>query len=134
MHNLSRDPVPAPLVFPCRAPPWCSHAGLPPGVPMQGSPLVFPCRAPPWCSRAGLPPVAPVQGSPLVLPCRALVCTIVRWFEAFGCSDVKCPCCFMDVPLLLVLQPPIIGYKTCYSSVLSCMRDTHILPYSCLHV
>ena len=57
---------------------------------------------------------------PLELPCRALVCTtcMVRWFEAFSCINVKCPCCFMDVPLLLLLlqhAPPIIWY--------SCMQD-----------
>ena len=39
---------------------------------------------------------------PLELPCRALVCTtcLVRWFEAFSCCDVKCPCCFTDSLLL----------------------------------
>ena len=39
---------------------------------------------------------------PLELPCRALVCTtcLVRWFEAFSCSDKKCPYCFTDTLLL----------------------------------
>ena len=44
---------------------------------------------------------------------RALVCTtcMVRWFEAFSCINVKCSCCFMDVPLL-----PDVSTETSTSS------------------
>ena len=35
------------------------------------------------------------------LSCRALVCTycLVHWFMLFNCSEVKCPCCFMQPPI-----------------------------------
>ena len=38
---------------------------------------------------------------PLELSCRALVCTycLVHWFMLFNCSEVKCPCCFMQSPI-----------------------------------
>ena len=65
---------------------------------------------------------------PLKLPRRALVCTtcMVRWFEAFSsCINVKCPCCFMDVPLLpsvLKPAPPII---------MVLLQDIHVECSSC---
>ena len=64
---------------------------------------------------------------PLELPCRALVCTtcMVRWFEVFSCSNVKCPCCFVDAPLLssaLKPAPPII---------MVLLQDIHIECSSC---
>ena len=64
---------------------------------------------------------------PLELPCRALVCTtyMVRWFEAFSCSNGKCPCCFMGAPLLpspLKPAPPI---------VMVLLQDIHVECSSC---
>ncbi|KAL5494103.1 hypothetical protein EMCRGX_G015376 [Ephydatia muelleri] len=64
---------------------------------------------------------------PLELPCRALVCTtcMVRWFEVFSCSNVKCPCCFVDAPLLpsaLKPAPPII---------MVLLQDIHVECSSC---
>ena len=62
---------------------------------------------------------------PLELPCRALVCTtcMVRWFEVFSCSNVKCP--FVDAPLLpsaLKPAPPII---------MVLLQDIHVECSSC---
>eukprot|EP00731_Ephydatia_muelleri_P021505 Em0014g96a len=36
------------------------------------------------------------------LPCRALC--MVEWFKVFNCSEVKCPCCFTDTPLMAAPQ------------------------------
>ena len=68
-------------------------------------------------------PELPCQ--PLELPCRALVCTtcMVRWFEVFSCSNVKCP--FVDAPLLpsaLKPAPPII---------MVLLQDIHVECSSC---
>ena len=45
---------------------------------------------------------------PLELPCRALVCTdcTIQWFMASNCSEVKCPCCIMDTPLIAAQLEP----------------------------
>ena len=45
---------------------------------------------------------------PLELPCRALVCTdcTIQWFMASNCSEVKCPCCIMDTPLIAAQLKP----------------------------
>ena len=64
---------------------------------------------------------------PLELQCRELVCTtcMVRWFEVFSCSNVKCPCCFLDAPLLpsaLKPAPPII---------MALLQDIHVECSSC---
>ena len=50
---------------------------------------------------------------PLELSCRALVCTycLVHCFLLFNCSEVKCPCCFMQSPIqpqLLKPAPPLV--------------------------
>ena len=64
---------------------------------------------------------------PLELLCRALVCTtcMVKWFEVFSCSNVKCPCCFVDAPSLpsaLKPAPPII---------MVLLQDIHVECSSC---
>ena len=50
---------------------------------------------------------------PLELSRRALVCTycLVHWFMLFNCSEVKCPCCFMQSPIQpqqLKPAPPLV--------------------------
>lgn len=69
---------------------------LPPDVPVRCS------NNPAILEQLQCPICLEILYQPLELPCRALVCTtcLVRWFEAFSCCGVKCPCCFTDTLLL----------------------------------
>ena len=67
---------------------------------------------------------------PLELSCRALVCTdcLVHCFLLFNCSEVKCPCCFMESPIQpQQLKPAPLLIQTLLKDIMvkcvRCKRD-----------
>ena len=70
------------------------------------------------------------------ISCRALVCTncLVHCFLLFNCSEVKCPCCFMESPIQpqqLKPAPPLIQtlLKDIMVNCVRCKRDVKAGDY-----
>ena len=63
-------------------------------------------------------------------PCRALC--MVEWFKVFSCSEVKCPCCFTDTPLMAapqliqtLLTDMVLECQTCRKDIRGVEYITH---------